>query len=57
MSRMSKIETVTPSGAGDQDVRLLHADELDAVSGGGKTRGESEQYLKLELKTVYVSSY
>ena len=53
---MTKIETVTKTDAADRNVGLLRDEELDVVVGGGKTRPKEETYLKLELKTVYVSS-
>jgi hypothetical protein len=58
MNQMSKIETAMTSDADERNVGLLRDEELDAVVGGGrKAGGQQEQYLQLELKTVYVSSY
>jgi hypothetical protein len=55
-SQMTKIETVTKPEAAERNVGLLRDEELDTVVGGGKARPQEETYLKLELKTVYVSS-
>jgi hypothetical protein len=56
MRKIDKVEAAT--NVNGRNVCLLRDDELDAVSGGGKACSEGQQqYLKLELKTVYVSSY
>jgi hypothetical protein len=50
---MSKIETATQDV--DQDERLLHDDELDAVS-GSRAGGDKVQYMEVKLVEVFISS-
>jgi hypothetical protein len=53
---MNMIETVAPNRDLDRDARLLRDDDLDAVSGGGKTRaGEEVVYMTITLTNANFS--